>query len=326
MADDKKEEIIPVGPGAEEEIHGEEDEREVSSKAERAEASDEDGDERIGHDDTDEADGDRESIRARRRKEKEHRKDRLKRDRLELNFLRQRNESLERRQSEVEARQHQGENLSIDQRIGTIDDQIRQAEEVYALAITKQDGASSAEALRIRDDLRDGKRQLLSLKEQRKQTQTQQPNTPDPAIVERANEWMSENTWFDPKLRDESSMIARTIEHALYNEGRLDARSDEYWEEYERRLKKRLPEKFSSREEDESEDDEQDEPKEDRRPKGPKITTGGRERPLKKNEVYISADRKQAMIDANVWEDPKLRSKYLEQYSKYDREHGRKRY
>lgn len=324
MASEKdKEEVIPVGPGAEEEIHGEEDEREES--AGKAEASGDD-DERVGHED-DADDPDRESIRARRRDEKRRKKENYKRDRLELNFLRQRNEALERRQSEIEARQNAGDVNSIDQRIGALDDQIRQAEEIHAAAVTKGDGASASEALKIRDDLRDGRQQLRGLKgqtTQRAREAAARPNAPDPQIVERANEWMEDNDWFDPQLRDEDSRIARTIEDGLYNEGRLDARSDEYWEEYEKRLKKRLPEKFESRGNG-NDKDEEDEP-EERRARGPRITTGGRERPLKKNEVYISAERKAAMVEAGVWDDAKLRDKFLKQYSKYDREHGRNRH
>ena len=53
---------------------------------------------------------------------------------------------------------------------------------------------------------------------------------------------------------------------------------------------------------------------------GPQFRTGGRERPLRKNEVYISPDRKEAMIEAGVWDDPVLRNKYLKSYSDYDKQ------
>jgi len=47
----------------------------------------------------------------------------------------------------------------------------------------------------------------------------------------------------------------------------------------------------------------------------------GRERQLKKNEVYISPERKDAMVEAGVWDDPELRQRYLKQYATYDAEH-----
>jgi hypothetical protein len=36
--------------------------------------------------------------------------------------------------------------------------------------------------------------------------------------------------------------------------------------------------------------------------------------------VYISPERKDAMQEAGVWDDPVLRNKYLKAYSDYDRE------
>jgi hypothetical protein len=36
--------------------------------------------------------------------------------------------------------------------------------------------------------------------------------------------------------------------------------------------------------------------------------------------VYISPERKEAMIEAGVWEDPVLRNKYLKSYATYDKE------
>lgn len=80
------------------------------------------------------------------------------------------------------------------------------------------------------------------------------------------------------------------------------------------------------RDDDEDEEDQGEEHenvREERRPRGPRITTGGRERPLRKNEVYISAERKAALIEKGVWDDPVLREKYLKQYQKYDREQRR---
>ena len=36
-------------------------------------------------------------------------------------------------------------------------------------------------------------------------------------------------------------------------------------------------------------------------------------------EVYISPERKEALIEAGVWDDPVLRAKYVKRYSEYDR-------
>ena len=39
-----------------------------------------------------------------------------------------------------------------------------------------------------------------------------------------------------------------------------------------------------------------------------------------RKEVYISPERKQALIEAGVWDDPVLRQKYVKRYAEYDRQ------
>jgi len=118
MAKGKKTEepLVPVGPGADEEdIREESDEREehvADEEPEVEERAEEEGDERVGHAEEQEDDG-REAIRERRRAEKRRRKENRNRDRVELNYLRSRNEHLERRQSELDARVSQGEIVSM---------------------------------------------------------------------------------------------------------------------------------------------------------------------------------------------------------------------
>jgi hypothetical protein len=336
--DGKEDLIIPVGPGAAdtggETVVSEEDEQDAP---EGEEASGE-SDTRAGHEESD-TDEDRIAIRARRREEKQRKREQRQRDITELRFLRQRNDALERRQSQIEARQGQQETVAIDSRISELDNQIRQAESIHAEAVKKGAGDEATEALRIRDELRDGRRQLLAAKEnQGREAQTaRRPAPPDPAILRKAQGWMRENSdWFDPMLGDEDSMIAKAIEDSLYRENRFDARTEDYWKEYNKRLAKRLPHLVKEGKIVTDEEDEDDEGEEDTGTRnggdkrsgrgGPRITTGGRERPLKKNEVYISAERKAAMIEAGVWDDPVLRTRYLKKYQDYDREHGPRRH
>jgi len=331
-------EIIPVGPGAEqeaEEVHAESEEHRAS---EEGEDDEDEPDERVGRAE-DEDEDDRSSIRARRKREKQRRRERERNDRVELRFLRQRNEALERRQSEVDARFDRVDVNQVDQRIAQLDEQIREAEALHGAAITAHKGAEATEALQLRDQFRDEKQNLLQTRNQvinrARQRQTQNPAM-DPVIKRNAESWLEDNSdWFDPQLGDEDSRIAKTIEDSLYAEGRLDARSPEYWEEYNRRLAKRgigraarSNGKGRGRERDRDDEDDQDdeddlqrdEPQR-RKPRGPRITTGGRERRIGKNEVYVSAERKEAMIEAGVWDNPTLRQKYLKRYADYDRQH-----
>ena len=45
--------------------------------------------------------------------------------------------------------------------------------------------------------------------------------------------------------------------------------------------------------------------------------------PTTKNEVVVTPERKQAMIDAGVWDDPVARKRYLKAYQEYDRNSAR---
>lgn len=335
QGEEEKDLVTPVGPGAEDEdIHEESEEREVSKGA--AGEEDDDEDERVGRSEDDD-DDEVERRRSSRRRERKRLRERAKNDRVELRFLRQRNEQLERRFTEYDTRFDQTEVGNIDTRIGALDQQIAEAERLHATAISQQKGAEATEALQLRDQFRDEKNQLLSQKNQRvqqfrqRQQQGKQPQV-DPAVARNVENWLADNSWFDPNLRDEDSRIARAIEDSLYAEGRFDGRDPEYWEEYNRRLAKRglgPNARRNGRGRDRDRDDEDDEDDEEeleekpakRQPRGPRITTGGRERPLKKGEVYVSAERRKAMEDAGVWEKPELRAKYLRQYAKYDSEH-----
>lgn len=49
-------------------------------------------------------------------------------------------------------------------------------------------------------------------------------------------------------------------------------------------------------------------------------TRAPQERP--KKEIYISKDRRDAMIQAGVWDDPVLRMKYVKQYQQWDKENA----
>lgn len=378
--DDKREpELEPVGPGADMEpedqtvrdVEGEDirdDRDDDEDRTARGRHQDEeDGEERAGHAEQDEEDGsgdDRERIRARRRAERRAKKEENRRNQRELNFLRTRNEQLEKRQSEFDARMANTEVVTIDTRIQALEADIRKADDVYAEAISKGDGQSAAEAQRIRDTLRD---EVMRQKGARNQTiagarerlQGNQ-NRPDPGVQMKAQEWMSQNPWYDHQGGNEDSLIAKAVDAQLTRErGIAAARTDAYWDEYDRRLRKRLPHVFKKdREDDEGEyeetgdrdidehnrrhgrrdaDDDRDVDEDDDRDTrrngrngrsgrgGPRFTSGGRERPLKKNEVYVSEERRKAMEEAGVWEDPVTRNRYLKQYAKYDAEARRNR-
>jgi hypothetical protein len=306
------------------------------------EAAAKDGDARVATDE----DADNTDARSKRKETAKERRQRQKkrieaRER-ELNLYKARNEELERRFSTLEARQSRGEQITIGQAITTVEGQIAEARRLEAEAIKAQDGETAVEAREVREAL-EGKRDRLVAAKERVAKTTSGTRTPPPEMRQ-ALSWIDKNKdWYDPKGGNEESAIASAIEDRLTREGKLDPASAEFWQELDRRLIKRgiKKGKVSDEESEEGEFEELDE--KDEKPGkgaksngnghdksngksngkgngGPKVTVGGEKRSLKANEVYIDPGRKQAMIEAGVWDDPKQRQEMLRRYHQFDRD------
>jgi len=270
---------------------------------------------------------DREEIRRKRREEKAERAARRKqaidRDKTELNFLRQRNEALEKRMSQVEKTTVANTISGIDAQISDTVAEVRAAERIMAQAIEAGNGEDAAKALRIRDEAMKKVQQLQFHKHQHNETaqklhnQSEQAPGPDPDIANFAKDWVSKNTWYDPNGKDEASRIVLAIDQSLVDAG-YNPKTEAYWRELDKRVAKRLPDMKGGGGNDSSQDD-------DRRGqrRGPPVGSSRDQAPQSsRREVYISPERKQAMTDAGVWDDPVLRQRYLKQYAKWDREHS----
>jgi hypothetical protein len=123
----------------------------------------------------------------------------------------------------------------------------------------------------------------------------------DPRHVAHAQSFMVDNDWWDPLGRDNDSKTVLTIDAALVNEG-FDPTSKDYWDELRERVEKELPLHFDAEDEEDDDDDDADSgngkgKRQTRRNKGPTFRTGGRERSLKDNEVYISPERENQTAD-----------------------------
>lgn len=270
---------------------------------------------------------DREELRRKRREEKqqraERRKQAIERDKRELDFLRQRNEALEKRMMAVEKTAVQNTISNIDARLNEKIAEVRAAERIMAQAVEAGNGEDVAKALRIRDEAMKQAQQLQAIKHRQTQvaqeihTQSQAPQGqqgPDPEVANYAKEWISKNSWYDPNARNEESKIVLAIDQTLVEEG-YNPKSEEYWQELDKRVAKRLPHLKGG-------GDNDDGYSRGGR-KGPPVgSTRDQTPPSSRQQVYISPERKQAMIDAGVWEDPILRQRYLKQYAKWDRENS----
>lgn len=273
--------------------------------------------------DDDDDDGDeREGIRERRRQEKAERKQRreeaIKRDKLELDFLRKRNDDLERRIGVQEQRAHKLDLSAFDSEIKRAAQEADMAERVIAKAVAAGNGDDVTQAMRYRDQAF-ARIQQLNFQKQQVFQQRPQPQQIDDMTLRYAQEFISENPWYDAQGRDEDSAVVIAIDQSLAKDG-FDPRSSEYWDELRKRAARRLPERFAGEERAPARRAE-DKPEPKREPRGGPVVGSGREHapPSTRKEIYISPERKQALIDAGVWDDPVLRSRYVKRYAEYDR-------
>jgi hypothetical protein len=270
---------------------------------------DDEDDDRIKADEDSGTDSEREAIRERRRLEKVERRDRkdkaITRDKTELDFLRKRNDELERRMGAQEQRAHQTDLQNIDAHIRRAQEEAEMSDRVIAKAVESSNGADVAQALKYRDQALAKINQLHAIKAQASQVQPKQQPQVDEATLNHAREFMADHPWYDVNGRDEDSAIVLAIDQSLNKDG-YDSKSDEYWTELKRRAARRLPERFKT---------------ETRVARGgPAVGSGREHAPTStRNEVYINPERKQALIEAGVWDDPILRKKYAARYAEYDR-------
>lgn len=251
-----------------------------------------------------------EEKRAQRQNRKFRRRAAIEHKERELAFLRAENEEFKRRLQSVEQQTTQFNLSAMDQRLNETNNELETVNRIIAKAIEQGQGEDVAKALSIRDQLMERQRQLAEAKRQTESKPAEKP-VKDPRIAAYAKEWISENSWYDPSGRDEDSAIVKVIDQRLAQEGYNPA-SEDYWIELNNRVAKRLPHKF------------QDEPMQESKPKakrgGPPMATK-REyaAPSSRKEVYISPERKQALIDAGVWDNPEERKRYIKRYAEYDR-------
>jgi hypothetical protein len=315
------EEVLKEEDGKEEEYVAVEtppEEEETPEPQAEAEDDSNDEDERLAESDDDEDEepqGKRKPLtpeekRAQRQNRKFRRKAAIENKERELAYLRAENEEFKRRLNAVEKRTTEFDNQAVDQRLSEVLNEIQTVDRIIAKAIEQGAGEDVAKALAIRDQAKERARQLQALKEQ--SAKPQEPSKPkvDPRVASYAKEWMGENNWYDPRGGDEDSVIVQAIDKRLAQEGYNPATED-YWVELDNRVAKRLPHRYQ--------DDTPVETKSKTR-KGPPV--GGKREyagPSTRKEVYISPERKQALVDAGVWDDPDLRKKYIKRYAEYDR-------
>ena len=283
----------------------EQDERRAESSLEEDSAEEQVNDESI-------TDDEREAIRARRREERKNRKqhakereDTLKRELAArdavINELRARQDAIEHRNTGSELAQLDTAKRNIAQAYNYYKDQIRVASE-------KGDGASVAEATEKMIQAQRKFDEIASTEAAFRQAKTA-PQPLDPRLASHAQRWMSENRWYDPNARDQDSLVARTVDQRLAEEG-WDPTTEAYWDELSARVKKYLPHRISD-----------GKMNTQAKPKAVVAGSGRDSGGSGKTGTYkLSAERVQAMKDAGIWDNPEKRAEAVKRYREFDKQ------
>lgn len=297
-----EDELIPV-----------EEQPETEGADDDSEDGDEDGDDGDGDERLAESEDDSEeeitsgskSNRDRRKKRRDMQRRAKEAAERKIQLLERQNAEMLQRLSHIEGHTQNASAQTLQQRIAAKQREIQQAEMIIAKATEAGNGDDVVAAMRIRDQAIAEAQQLngaaQQFEEQRKQAS--QPRV-DPNVVNFAKQWMDANPWYDPAGRDRDSALTKAIDNELAAEG-YDPASREYWEELTGRVADAIGDGDTAA----------------AKPKR-KAPPTGRTRehaPVStKKEIYVTPERKQAMIDAGVWDDPVQRQRYLKAYQAYD--------
>ena len=243
------------------------------------------------------------SNRDRRRKRRDMQRRAKEAAERKIMLLERQNAEMMQRLSAVEGFTQNTSAQTLDTRIAQAQREIQQAEMIIAKATEAGNGEDVVAAMRIRDQAMSTAHQLVQTKQQfdTQRKQAQQPKV-DPNVVNYAKQWMEANPWYDPTGRDRDSALTKAIDNELAGEG-FDPSSRDYWEE----LTARVADAFGEGE------------KKPKRRAPPTGRTREHAPTSTKKEIYVTPERKAAMVEAGVWDDVAKRNRILKAYQEQDR-------
>jgi hypothetical protein len=248
------------------------------------------------------------------------------RDQREMNFLRIHNQKLEEKIDNLARATISNQSQTIDERLSEALNEAETAEKIMAAAISANNGDDAVKAARLRDDARGRAISLNNQREQIKRAQSQ-PQPTLPTYLPMAQKFGQENDWFTWDTSNEDSKTVLEIDNEVAKDG-YNPNTPAYWQELDRRVKDKLPHRYGKQNNGGNEDDfdDSDEPERPPGKRGPPVGTGRTYAPSStRREAFISPERKAAMVEAGVWDDPVLRKKYAKAYSEWDRNNSARR-
>lgn len=274
-----------------------------------ADEDEEDDDSRLGaHEDENDPDTAernkrlREQRKARRERAKAH----AEREREELRLIREQNALMQQRLQQLEAATLGGNAAMLQQKREKLLADAKMADDIRAAAISAGNGADVVQAEQIRDQLRAEAEQLgRQIGEFETARQRAVQPQADPNVARYRDQWVAANPWYDAAGRDPDSAAAKRIDAELVREG-FNPATPSYWVE----LSTRCGEAFGEA------------PAAPKGPaqKGPPVGTTREHAPpsTRNNEIRVTPERKAAMIEAGVWDDPVRRQRVLKAYRDHD--------
>ena len=247
------------------------------------------------------------SNRDRRRKRRDMQRRAKEAAERKIMLLERQNAEMMQRLSAVEGFTQNTSAQTLEARIAQAQREIQQAEMIIAKATEAGNGDDVVAAMRIRDQAMSNAQQLVQTKQQfdTQRQQAQQPKV-DPNVVNYAKQWMEANPWYDPTGRDRDSALTKAIDTELAGEG-YDPASRDYWEE----LTARVADAFGEG------------GKKPKRRAPPTGRTREHAPTSTKKEIYVTPERKAAMVEAGVWDDVEKRNRILKAYQAQDRSSAR---
>ena len=253
---------------------------------------------------------------ARRRDEKRQRRDRQRHARAakdaEIESLRAQLSEYAGKLNGIAVHLSKQDAAALDYRAAAAKSRAKEATEIFVKANKVGDEDAMAQALEIRDNARDEARALDNYKQNVRlaaERSAPRQSAPDPVVLRRVKEFTEDHPWYNTNGRDQESKLILALDAQVAAEG-FDPRSDEYWDELEDRAAQVLPKRFSQAEQ---------RPAAQRR--GPQLGSGRTsESQGGKKTVFVSRARKEAMVEAGLWDDPVKRNKVLKDYERLDRE------
>lgn len=270
----------------------------------------------------DATEAEREEIRKRRKEERNRKRE----------AQREREESLRRKLAaqDSELRETRERLAAIERRtqqadIGSVDTEIRKTSEAYnyykgqiELSVKNGDGAAVAEATEKMIMAQRRAEQLVNLKNAAEKGQ-ERTQPLDAQVVRLGNAWREKHSWYNPEAArpGTDTRIALQVDHEVFEDG-FKPNSQEYWDELDARLKKYLPHRYNSG----HNSDNSRERTQNKSPVAGSGREGGGGSGTGKS-FTLSAERKAALQDAGLWNDPKAREAAIARFRKYDAEQSK---